>query len=134
MNKAGCVLLSKDKTKVALVIRKENEYSFPKGHKEKNEKLIECALRETEEETGRKLKLLTNHYTKQKYFTEKEGNITVYMYYVIDDGETNKNINDYDKEKTIWIDIDKVYDILTYDNLKKFWLRALKVINKINKD
>lgn len=134
MNKGGCILLSKDKKKIALVVRKENEYSFPKGHLEQNEKLIDCALRETEEETGRKLKLLTNTYTKYKYYTEKEGNITVYMYYVIDDGITNKNINDFDKEKVVWINLDKVYDILSYDNLKEFWLRARRVINKINKD
>jgi len=134
MNKGGCILLSKDKKKIALVVRKENEYSFPKGHLEQNEKLIDCALRETEEETGRKLKLLTNTYTKHKYYTEKEGNITVYMYYVIDDGITNKNINDFDKEKFVWINLDKVYDILSYDNLKEFWLRARRVINKINKD
>lgn len=134
MNKGGCILLSKDKKKVGLVVRKENEYSFPKGHKENNEKLIECALRETEEETGRKLKLITTKYTKHKYYTEKEGNITVYMYYATDDGVTNKIIKDHDKEKMVWIDIEKVYDILSYDNLKEFWLRALKVINKINKD
>ena len=134
MNKGGCILLSKDKKKIALVVRKENEYSFPKGHLEQNEKLIDCALRETEEETGRKLKLLTNTYTKHKYYTEKEGDITVYMYYVIDDGITNKNINDFDKEKVVWINLDKVYDILSYDNLKEFWLRARRVINKINKD
>ena len=134
MNKGGCILLSKDKKKIALVVRKENEYSFPKGHLEQNEKLIDCALRETEEETGRKLKLLTNTYTKHKYYTEKEGDITVYMYYVIDDGITNKNINDFDKEKFVWINLDKVYDILSYDNLKEFWLRARRVINKINKD
>jgi len=132
MNKGGCILLNKDKTKVALVIRKDNEYSFPKGHLEKNEKLIDCALRETEEETGRKLKLLTSKYTKHKYHTDKEGNITVYMYYVMDDGITNKIINDYDKEKMVWIDIDKVYDVLSYDNLKEFWIKAIKIIKKIN--
>ena len=54
MNKGGCVLLNKDKTKVALVVRKENEYSFPKGHVEKGEKIIDCALRETEEETAKR--------------------------------------------------------------------------------
>ena len=133
MNKGGCILLSKDKTKVALVVRKENEYSFPKGHVEKNEKIIDCALRETEEETGRIPILITKKYTKYNY-KNYEGNIVVYMYYAIDGGITNKTIEEFDKEKTIWIDIDKVYDILSYDNLKEFWIKALKVIDNINKD
>ena len=133
MNKGGCVLLNKDKTKIALVVRKDNEYSFPKGHVEKGEKIIDCALRETEEETGRIPKLITKKYTKHKY-TNYEGNIVVYMYYAIDNGVTNKIIKKYDKEKTIWIDIDKVYDILSYNNLKEFWNRALKIINNIYKD
>ena len=133
MNKGGCVLLNKEKTKVALVVRKENEYSFPKGHVEKGEKIIDCALRETEEETGRKFKLITKKYTKYKY-TNYEGNITVYMYYAIDEGITDKKINEHDKEKTIWINIDEVYDILSYDNLKEFWMRALKVLKEIGKD
>ena len=66
MNKAGCVLLNEEKNKVALVYRKkQKDYSFPKGHVEPNEKLWECAVRETEEETGRLCNIISKKiYTK----------------------------------------------------------------------
>lgn len=131
MNKSGCILLNKKRTKVALVVRKDNEYSFPKGHLEKNEKLIECALRETEEETGRIPKLILNKlYSKMKYFTDKEGEITVYMFYAIDNGKSNKNIKEEDKEEVVWVNINKVNEMLKYNNLKEFWEKVLKKLER----
>ena len=51
--KAGTILINKDN--ICLIYRDiHNDYSFPKGHLEKNESLKECDIRETEEETKRK--------------------------------------------------------------------------------
>ena len=136
VKKAGCILLNNDKTKVALVYReKRNDYSFPKGHVEGNEKLWECAIRETEEETGRECILFSKRlHTKMKYFTSTEGNVTVYMFYAFDNGETIKDINPLDKECLIWVKLEDVVDILTYDNLKEFWSKALLKINNIRRN
>jgi len=133
MNKAGCILLNKNRTKIGLVYRKkQGDYSFPKGHIEGNEKLWECAIRETTEETGRDCALISKKmYTKMEYCTELEGKITVYMFYAIDDGKTRKKINESDKEELIWVDINKVIDKLTYTNLKEFWGKAIKKIKII---
>ena len=52
VKKAGCILINKKTKEIGLVYRiKHKDYSFPKGHLEKNETLKECAIRETEEET-----------------------------------------------------------------------------------
>lgn len=133
MKKAGCVLLNKTMTKVGLVYRKkQGDYSFPKGHIEKNEKLWECAIRETIEETGRDCYLISkNKYTKMEYYTESEGNIIVYMFYAIDSGETDKIIAPEDKEELVWVELNKVNDILTYNNLKLFWLKVLKKLKNL---
>ena len=40
--KAGCILLDKN-NKVALVCKDGKKFSFPKGHLEEGETLIECA-------------------------------------------------------------------------------------------
>ncbi len=132
MNKAGCILINKKTMKIGLVYRKENnDYSFPKGHLEKNETLYECALRETEEETGRKCKLLSKKEIGIIEYTNFEGNIKVYMYLAIDDGISNKIIDEKDKEELVWVDYEDVMDKLTYQNLKDFWNKIEVKVRKI---
>lgn len=122
MNKGGCILISDDGEKIALVYRKKRkDYSFPKGHIEEGETILECALRETEEETGRIGKLLLEEPLGIVTYQNKEGKVHTYMYLVKDMGESNKFILEEDKEEVIWINFDEVGDALTYQNLKEFW-------------
>lgn len=122
MNKAGCVLIDKENKKIGLVYRKKNnDYSFPKGHLEENETLFECAIRETEEETGRRCKLLFEKEIGIIEYTNFEGNIKTYMYLAIDDGVTDRIIDEKDKEELVWVNYDDVIDKLSYQNLKDFW-------------
>ena len=52
VEKAGCILINKKNNRIGLIYRqKQNDYSFPKGHRKSKESLIECALREMAEET-----------------------------------------------------------------------------------
>lgn len=135
MNKAGTILLSKDYKKVGLVYRtKLDDYSFPKGHIEKDESLIECALRETEEETGRKCTLITNEEIGKLEYVNYEGTIYTHLFLAIDNGPTTKFINEYDKENLVWVDINEVANKLTYNDLKEFWLNNLDKINKLIKE
>ena len=61
IEKAGCILINKETRKIALIYRDyRNDYSFPKGHIEEGESLVECAIRETEEEIKRKVKLVSD--------------------------------------------------------------------------
>lgn len=135
MNKAGTILLSKDYKKVGLVYRtKLDDYSFPKGHIEKDESLIECALRETEEETGRKCILVNNEEIGKLEYVNYEGTIYTHLFLAIDNGPTTKFINEYDKENLVWVDINEVANKLTYNDLKEFWLNNLDKINKLIKE
>ena len=119
--KAGCILLDKN-NKVALVCKDGKKFSFPKGHLEEGETLIECALRETEEETQRKCYLLSNkELIMVSYKTKKNEDVELHMYIAREDGKTSKNIPEDLQEEIFCVDMDKVEETLTYDNLKKLW-------------
>lgn len=121
--KAGCVLINKENKKVGLVFRKKQaDYSFAKGHLENNETLIECAKRETEEETGRKIRLVSEKELGiLSYITKKGENVDTYLYLAIDEGALEKEVPANLKEELEWIEFENVEEILTHDDLKEFW-------------
>lgn len=121
--KAGCVLINKETKKVGLVFRKKQaDYSFAKGHLEEGESLIECAKRETEEETGRKVRIvLEKELGVLRYITKKGENVDTYLYLAIDEGLLNKEVPENLKEDLEWIDFENVEEFLTHDDLKEFW-------------
>ena len=133
IKKAGTILINLENKKIGLVYReKTNDYSFPKGHLEKGETILECAVREAEEETLRKNHLFNNKEVDIiKYDSEEEKNVEVYYYLAIDEGETIKNIPQKDREKLIWEDINDVYSLLTYENLKEMWKKIKNQVKEI---
>lgn len=134
MNKGGCILVN-DLDQIGLVYRKKlNDYSFPKGHIEVGETLHECALRETEEETGRRCHLISNDVLSVIEYENYEGKINAYMFLAKDDGPSEKTIDDKDKEQLIWVNFDEVYNLLTYDDLKEFWKEMSPKIKDIIKN
>lgn len=129
--KAGTVLVNKKNNQVGLVYRKKKgDLSFPKGHLEKNESLTECAVRETEEETGRKCHLLSEKpIYVMSYETDNGEKVINYMYLALDDGISNY-ISD-DPEILVWVDIENVGNSLIYQNLIEFWREVYPKIRKL---
>lgn len=130
VEKAGTVLVDLKNRKVGLVYRtRQQDYSFPKGHVENGETAEECALRETEEETGRKAKIIFQ-LPNLTYQNKSEGEIIVYMFFAEDLGASETEFDESLKENLVWVDFEKVKDTLTYNNLKDFWQNNLKKIEK----
>ena len=130
--KGGTILLNKENSKIALIYRKDKiGYEFPKGHLEEGESLKECAIRETEEETGRK-----NHIVESKeidiikYITSKGENVELYMFLAIDDGPVEREISEEDKEVVDWFNIDEVEEKVQFENLKEFWKKAKPIVKE----
>lgn len=119
--KAGTILIDIENKKIALVYRQNlDDYSFPKGHLEKDETLIECAIRETEEETKRSCVLLDSEPYLVSYVTSLNEEAIVYYYLVKDVGKSDNDSED--THPVVWVDYEEVYNKLSYDNLKELWL------------
>lgn len=133
VEKAGCILINTKNKKIGLIYRsKQNDYSFPKGHKEEGETLLECAIRETEEETKRKCILYSNNpIAKEHYFDSKNDEVDMYYFIAIDNGKSNNN--SLDTHELIWTEYEDVENKLSYDSLKKIWKEIKEIVSKILK-
>ena len=135
VKKAGCILLDLENKTIALVYRKkQNDYSFPKGHLEDGESLVACAIRETAEETKFDCEILEEEPVYiETYITP--GGEDVEMYYFISKYIGSSNNNSDDTHPTLWIPYEDVYETLSYDSLKKVWnIVKDKVKYYFNKD
>lgn len=119
--KAGCFLVNVETKSVALVYRaKQNDYSFPKGHKEDDETLEQCATRETAEETRRVAEIVKEFEPYIERYTTSHGESCVcYMYIAVDKGVSDNACED--THDTYWISFDQVEEKLSYPNLKNTW-------------
>ena len=129
--KAGCYLVDVKNKKVALVYReKRNDWSFPKGHKEEGETIEECAVRETAEETKRVAQIVPEiEPVVERYQTPAGEKCACYMFVAIDKGHSDND--SWDTHDTYFIDVDKVEEKLTYEDLKQSWKRVLQKIKKL---
>ncbi len=126
--KAGCYLINKKNKTVAVVYRNEyDDYSFPKGHLEEGETILECAIRETEEETKRTPKVLEKYKPfKEEYMTPTNEKCESYMFIALDNGISLNDSNEF--HKTIWVPILDVENVLSYKGLIEVWKKAKKII------
>lgn len=127
--KAGCILMDIKNKKIALVYReKYNDYSFPKGHLEKGESIIECAIRETAEETKRDCKILEEDSIYIEEYTTPLGENCILYYYLSEDIGPSDNDSE-DTHDTILVPLNEVRNKLTYDSLKIVWDNVEEKVN-----
>ena len=117
--KAGTILINNGK--IGLVFRDNyQDYSFPKGHVEEGESFLECAIRETNEETKREVKILMQEEIYIEQYKDSKGNDCECHYFLAED--IGKSDNDsLDTHDLVWVDYDKVEDVLSYVSLKNLW-------------
>ena len=131
---AGCFLVRKSDNGINefLIIHKKwadgkEEYSLPKGHKEKDETLEEAAIRETMEESGFKNVKLLNYIGSRTYEIDWDEIQVKTDHYFLAKLENEERLEiipeDYEpgvSVETIWIDLDKGFDLLTNENHPEF--------------
>ena len=122
--KAGCFLIRKESREVVVIYRKrQNDYSFPKGHVEEGETLKQTAVREVAE--------IIDEYSPlvEKYTTPNGEECACYMFFAVDKGKSNNQSED--THDVVWTPVDKVLEVLSYDSLKNTWKSVEKIILEI---
>lgn len=112
---AGGIIYDKTNNKILIVQGNQGIYSLPKGHTRRNEEIIDCAIREINEETGIVL-------TKDYLSSCKSVIIYEYIFFIVSvDNAIDKwpsfNIIDKKEIKSCqWYDISDVLTFYHYCN------------------
>lgn len=129
--KAGTILINTKTKKIGLIFRKKhNDYEFPKGHLEKNETLLECAIRETAEETKRDVVIINSIKPYISKYRTKKGEYCKCFYYFGVDKCHSENTS-LDTHKLIWVNFDEVESTISHKSLKILWDKSKNKVEKI---
>jgi len=129
----SCMSIVILKNKKVLVLD-NGEKVFPKGHLEEGESLIDCAIRELQEEAG--IKVTANECLGEIdrfsfYFDGEKSQKYIYVYLFSIDKKQEINVN---KEEGFvdgqWYDLDNALKILTHDDAKNSLKKAKLIIQK----
>lgn len=76
--------------------------------------------------------IIDNNEIARLYYKNAKGeDIENYFYFAIDDGLTKDEIDEKDKEITIWKNYKDIGEVLEYPILKDFWNKILKELESI---
>lgn len=119
---------------------KNKEWSFPKGHIEKNETELEAAKREIFEETGIKnLKFIdgfkfTDSYLTKGVLPETKGETIIknVIYYLCYSGSDFINPNNNEINNCKWFNFDAAIKALKFENQHKLLKQTLNLLKNIS--
>lgn len=132
---AGGIVFKKEGTKILILVAQHSQHHgwvFPKGligDKVKGEEKENTALREVEEETGIKGKILKPLTPVEYWYVFGGEKIKKKVYYFLME-EAGGNIENHDNEmeNVEWLPKENVEERLTYKSDKQVWEEAEKMI------
>src|SRR4030042_5505676 len=135
---AGAIVLNRD-NKVLVVNQNGNSWSLPKGHIEDNETEIEACKREIFEESGISDVMFIKDLGKYKRHKigltggDDKSELKIIYMYLFKTEEFNLKPLDMNIRSAVWIDPDKVAELLTHKKDKKFFEKYRHFIIKKKK-
>ena len=128
----SCGTIVINDNKVLVIRQKQGFWGFPKGHIEEGESEIQTAIRETKEETNLDVVIEDETRFCLNYIIEDK-QINKYVVYFIAKAINNDvKLQIEEIDDIAWVDIEKVEDILTFDNLQKLWKVVLNKVKSKN--
>jgi len=124
----------KDGQPLYLILQHPTHWSFPKGHVEEGENLIQAATRELKEETGIENFKLINGFNEKisYYFTRSNQTIRKEVNYFLAEVPPNTRVKLSGEHKTYkWANYREALEALYFDNIKEVLRKAHRVITKI---
>jgi len=130
---AGGAVYKKEKGKVLWLLGKHSGYkkwTLPKGLIDPGEKSEETALREVEEETGVKGRIVEKIKPAEKYIYSFEGKkvFKVVQYYLMEYVSGEVKDHDWEMEEVKWMNYEQAVRILGFPGQKKVLKRAREML------
>ena len=128
----SCGTIVINDNKVLVIRQKQGFWGFPKGHIEEGESEIQTAIRETKEETN--LDVVIEDETRfclNYIIADKQINKYV-VYFIAKAINNDVKLQIEEIDDIAWVDIEKVEDILTFDNLQELWKVVLNKVKSKN--
>jgi len=134
---AGGIVYKKEDNEMFILVAQHSGHHgwvFPKGlieNKREKETKEHAALREVEEETGIKGKILKPLQPLTYWYNLKGEKIkkTVY-YFLMEFVEGDTKNHDWEMENVEWLPIEEIEKKLTYKSDRQVWEVARKILNK----
>ena len=132
---AGGIILNKE-GKIAVVSQFGEDWAFPKGKVEADEKYIEAAIREIYEETGiTELALLADlgsyeYISQGKHQFDNEPVLKKVFMFLFRTSEQTLKPNDKDNPKALWVDPEEVESYINRPHHNKFYNEVKSAIKR----
>jgi len=112
--------------------RPEPYWDFPKGHIEKGEKLVDTAIRETEEETGlADINFIEGFKETIKYFFKSKGKtILKFVTFFLAETKTKDIKISYEHAGFKWLPYKEAFEQATFRNAKEMLKKANEFLKK----
>ena len=123
----GAIVLNGDD--ILLIKSIFGHWGFPKGHKEALETDKQTAIREVKEETDIDIKIISDVYFSNEY-SPKPNVLKEVRYFIAYPINTNINYQVSELTNAKWIKIEDAMDLLTYDNDKQIFIKAMLALGK----
>ncbi len=122
----SCGTICFDGDKVLMVKHNAGHCAFPKGHVEEGETEFETAIRETKEETGIDVEIISDKRFVNTY-SPKEDVIKDVIFFIAKPLNIDLTRQESEIADLRWIDIDKASEYITFDDDRKLYLEVLDI-------